>query len=357
MQYTREEKAVVWLCACTDLDYKERVSALRAVKDPSRLFTADEKFFANVIKKPCNGLYKKGCAQREADAEAFLLSEERKGRFCAAICAEDYPERLKNIPDPPLVLYGAGNRELLKSEMFCIVGSRITPPWAVAAGVKLARELCRHFTIVTGLAEGGDSAAIEGAAESGKLISVLPNGLNECYPASHNSLKERVAQKGLLLCEYPPDERVQKYSFHARNRLLAGLSRGVLVLSAGLRSGALITANRALDYGRDVFALPHNAGVRQGEGCNELIKSGAALVTNAQDILGSYGIHAEAEISVSLSAQEQSILSALEKGELHVTELAEKTGMRIYEVSALVTALEIKNLVVRAGANRYAAVN
>lgn len=356
MKYTDDEKAIVFLCACTPFEYHERAAILRAVKQPSLIFDADEKFFGRVIKKEENGLYKDVFLHAKEKAERFLSAEEEKGRFCVTVVSADYPEALTQISDPPFVLFGAGNRELLKERKIAIVGSRIIPPWAEATGREIAEELSARFAVVTGLAEGGDSAAIAGALQSGKLICVLPNGLDECYPASHANLKERVRKKGLLLSECLPGEKVRKYSFHARNRLLAGLSEGVLVLSAGAKSGTLITANRALEYGRDVFALPHNANVKQGEGCNALIKAGAYLVTEAKDILQNYGFTPEKRTKETLSVEEKKVLSALRDGDKHITEIAEETGMRIYEASALLTALEMKNLVVRAGANRYSAL-
>ena len=359
MVYSDGEKAIVWLSACMQFDIPKCAALLRAAGDPARLFTVSEDFFEKVIKTPANGLYKSvcSCSERKKAAELFIAEEEKKGRFFVTVLSEDYPTSLKQIPDPPLVLYGEGNRKLLSSRKFTIVGSRITPPWAEATAKKIAGELTHSFAIVTGLAEGGDAAAIAGALESGKLICVLPNGLNECYPSSHNGLKNAVRKKGLLLTEYLPDEKVKKYSFYARNRLLAGMSEGVLVVSAGERSGALITANRALEYGRDVFALPHNLGVKQGEGCNSLIKSGAYLVTDTADILQNYGIEKKAEEKADVSPDEENILNLLrDRGDLHVTEIADGVSMRIYEVSAVLTALEMKNLVVRSGANRYAAL-
>ena len=359
MQYSDDEKAIIWLSGCMRFDYRTSAMLLRAVHSPAGIFTADQEFFTKLIKNRQNGLYKSvcSCSERKKAAELFIAEEERKGRFFVTAVSADYPKALLQISDPPFVLYGEGNRELLSSRKFAIVGSRITPPWAEATAKRIAGELVQNFTIVTGLAEGGDAAAVAGAIDSGKLICVLPNGLNECYPASHTGLKNAVRRKGLLLSECLPDEKVKKYSFYARNRLLAGLCEGVLVVSAGERSGALITANRALEYGRDVFALPHNVGVRQGEGCNNLLKSGAYPVTDSADILFNYGIEPQTTVAQELSSDEERVLGVLHAGDdMHVTEIADGANMRIYEVSALLTALEMKNLVVRAGANRYAAI-
>lgn len=350
MNYTAEERAYLWLCACTKTEYRSRVALLRAAPSPTALLKDAEKYFPE-------GTYSQPLERREREADAFLARLERKGYFAVTLISDDYPEALKHISLPPLVLYGAGRRELLKSRKFCIVGSRLTPPWAAKLGCAIAETLSERFAIVTGLAEGGDLAAIEGGMSKGDIICVLPCGLDECYPAAHASIKEKVRKKGLLLSELMPQENAKKYSFHARNRILAGLSEGVLVLSAAEKSGTLITANCALDFGRDVFALPHNAGARQGEGCNELIKRGAYLTTSAEDILSIYGIVLKEEKKIELTPEEARVLEVLkDHGELHTAQIAEKTGLKIFQVTAILSALEIKGAAVKNGGNKYSAV-
>lgn len=335
---TAEERAIVWLSACSGKDYRSQITALRAVRDPARLAEAFEE---NAARK----------------TDAFFRDLEENDIFAVTLVSDDYPENLKAIPDPPLVLYGMGNRKLLKERRFCIVGSRITPPWAEALARKISVTLSGPFAIVTGLAEGGDSAAIAGALPKGKAISVLPCGLKRCYPAAHTSLKERIAQNGLLLSEYLPDEMATKFAFHARNRLLAGLAEGVLVVSAGERSGSLITANCAADYGRDVFAFPYNPVLAQGMGCNALLKKGAYVATGAEDILACYGMETVGKETASLSPEEQTLVTILrEQGDLHAAQLAELASVQVFEAMATLSSLELKGLVVKAGGNRYSAV-
>lgn len=355
MNYSADERAYLWLCACTKTDYRERVALLRSAPSPEALFADPGKYFPHVCgeRAACSA----SPEERKRETDAFLGSLQRKGYFAVTLLSEDYPVSLKTIPAPPLVLYGAGRRELLKGRRFCIVGSRVMPAWAEKLGHTVAEELSERFVIVTGLAEGGDLAAIEGALPSGNLISVLPCGLDGCYPAAHASLKEKVRKRGLLLTELLPEEPAKKYSFHARNRLLAGLSEGVLVLAAGKRSGTLITASDALDYGRDVFALPHNVGAARGEGCNELIKRGAYLATSSEDILSVYGMERTEKKPQTLSPAEETILKVLrDHGEAHTAVIAEKAGMSASDASAILAALEIKGLAVRAGGNKYSAV-
>lgn len=357
MAYSAEEMAIIWLCANGKLDERERVALLRAVKNPAKLFNDWQNICSSVIKKKQPGVYNNDGVPPLREAEIFLSQMKRSGYFAVTPLSEDYPQSLKEIPSPPLVLFGAGNRALLQKRKFCIVGSRITPPWAEKQAKEVSRALSEQFAIVTGFAEGGDRAAVDGAIDSGNLICVLPLGLNGCYPAAHASLKERVRKNGLLLSEYPPEELLRKYNFHARNRILAGLSEGTLVVSAGQKSGALITANYAAEYGKDVFAFPYNLGTAQGSGCNELIKQGAYLVTEAEDILSCYGMKGKEKRNVTLSQTEESVLTVLrEAGEAHAAIIAERAGIALYEALAALSSLELKSLAVKAGGNRYGAL-
>ena len=355
MDYTAQERGIIFLGACSGLDYREKAAILRVAGDPERLLSEDTDFLS-VLKEDRRKLFPAPKARKKA-AEKLFSELEKKNYFALTVLSDDYPEALKHIDEPPLVLFGAGNRTLLTKRKFCIVGSRMTPSWAEALTKRIADELSQHFVIVTGLAEGGDLAAISGAIKSGNLISVLPCGLNECYPAAHHVIKDKIKAHGLLLSEYPLHEKVRTYSFHARNRILAGLCEGVLVVSAGSRSGTSITAGRALDYGRDVFAFPYNAGVKQGEGCNELIKKGAQLVTGSEDILSFYGFENKKTVHEPLTQEEEKVLFVLrQEGELHTAVIAERTGLKVYEAAAALSSLEIKGLAVKAGGNRYSAV-
>ena len=357
MHYSQQEKAVIWLSARVRTDDRTRAALLRAADDPARLLFDFKKICAAVIKDGANRVYISGTLSPAEEAEALTDELERRGCFAVTPLSDDYPAPLAAISDPPLLLYGMGDRALLGRRKFCVVGSRRLPAWAERQTGLMAEELSRHFAVVTGFAEGGDRAAAAGALKNENVICVLPNGLDVCYPAAHASLKERVAAHGLLLSEYAFGERAAKYTFYARNRLLAGLCEGVLVTAAGSKSGALITAARALEYGRDVFAFPHQPGTLQGVGCNELIKSGAALVTEAQDILSAYGILGEERPRVALTAREERVLDVLRaEGCLHTAIVAERAGLAVFEAAAALSSLEIKNLVVKSGGNRYSAV-
>ena len=353
MEYSQEERAIIGLCMTAD---EGRLPALaRALAEVC--LPAAQKICVSVIESAAKRVYKDEPLPSAAEQDAAIARLTARNMFAVTLVGADYPAALRAIPDPPPVLYCMGRRELLAKRKFCIVGSRILPAWAEKTGKTISASLSRQFVIVTGIAEGGDRAAIDGALAGGNLICVLPNGLDIAYPAAHASLQREVARRGLLLSEYAPGVKTKKYAFHARNRILAGLSEGVLILAAGARSGTLITANCALEYGRELFALPHNVGVAQGEGCNEMIKAGAWLCTCAGDIFAAYGMEAEEKPRVQLSEKEERLLAVLkEAGELHAAVLAERAGIPVFEAQAILASLEMKGLAVRAGGNRFSAI-
>ena len=202
-----------------------------------------------------------------------------------------YPQRLRNIPDPPFVLYLKGHLPAVDAEpVIAVVGTRSSTPY----GDKMARNIgyeiaARGGIVCTGLAAGIDSRAAQGALlADGKVIGVLGVPINEVFPRNNTKLYDDVAACGALLSEYPPDMGIGKAGFPQRNRIIAGLSLGTVVVEAPLRSGARITANFALDYGRDVFAVPGNADAANSRGCNALLREGAILAENGWDVLKEY---------------------------------------------------------------------
>ena len=202
-----------------------------------------------------------------------------------------YPERLRNIPDPPYVLYVMGELPAVDTEpVIAVVGTRRSSPYGDAMARRIASELAVSGGIVaTGLADGIDSRAAEGAlAAQGRVIGVLGVAIDRVYPSWNGKLYDRVCAQGALVSEYPPGAEGAKEWFPQRNRIIAGLSLGVVVVEAPERSGALITAHRALDYGRDVFAVPANADNPKGAGSNRLLREGAALVTCGWDVMEEY---------------------------------------------------------------------
>ena len=203
----------------------------------------------------------------------------------------DYPEQLRHIHDAPLVLYTLGDTALLARDQIGIIGSRKATPAGLDHARRFAAELStRELVVTSGLALGVDGAAHAGALDAGfPTIAVIGCGLDRIYPHQHRRLGERVINEGLMVSEYPPGTPARAAHFPQRNRIISGLSRGVLVVEAGLRSGSLITARMALEQGREVFAIPGSVHSPVARGCHHLIKQGARLVETVDDILEELG--------------------------------------------------------------------
>lgn len=203
------------------------------------------------------------------------------------ILDDDYPDCLAQIYQPPIILYYAGRRDLLKAPKLAVVGARQCSQYSHQCLPQLIPAFVRHrLVIVSGLAKGVDQLAHEQTlAAGGKTIAVLGNGYDVYYPALNRHLQEQIKQQGLILSEYPPDTPPRKFQFVARNRIIAGLSQGILVTEARQKSGSLITANYALQENRNVYALPGSVLWPASVGTNQLIQAGATPVLTAADVL------------------------------------------------------------------------
>lgn len=219
--------------------------------------------------------------------EAALIWLREPNHFIVTLRDADYPPLLAEIPDPPPLLYGIGQRALLGYPALAIVGSRNATPQGLAHAQAFASTLSQSgLMIVSGLALGIDGAAHEGALSgSGATIAVLGTGLDRVYPARHRDLAHRIAARGLLLSEFPLGTAAIAHNFPRRNRIISGLSLGCLVVEAGLESGSLITARLAAEQGREVFAIPGSIHAPLARGCHRLIREGSKLVECANDVL------------------------------------------------------------------------
>src|SRR3954467_11612565 len=229
---------------------------------------------------------------------------------------ENYPELLRQIYDPPIVLYVRGQLTAKDKNAVAIVGSRQTTHYGVEVARKLAYQLAYiGVTVVSGGARGIDSAAHQGALSAkGRTIAVLGTGINQIFPAENVSLFERIVASGALITQFPFNRPGDKQSFPIRNRIVAGMTLGTVVVEANLSSGALITANFANEYGRQVFAVPGRIDSPRSKGCHDLIKKGAKLCESAEDILSEFEYLFPASNKLP-SAAETGVLAALELSE------------------------------------------
>ena len=284
-------------------------------------------------------------------------------REIATITIEDkeYPNRLKHIPDPPKVLYYKGD---IKAEepCFAVVGTRVPSSYGKQVTLEFSGKLAASkITIVSGLAPGIDTVAHTAAVEQGgRTIAVLGTGIDEesMYPRENIALARKiVAAGGLLLSEYPPGTPGSRFSFPRRNRIISGISLGVLVTEAKEKSGSLITANYAFSHNRKVFAIPGSIYVSNTQGPHLLIKRGAQLVDNAYDILQELGLSVSTESrepTEGNSQEETLILKALAEELLHLDKIIEKTKLGAATVARTLTVLEVQQKVRNLGNNIYA---
>lgn len=287
--------------------------------------------------------------------ENELKESEKKNIKIFTIYDESYPELLKSIYDPPPVLYVAGNNFRKADLNLGIVGTRAATDYAEEVIKKIIREAKEakiNLTVISGMARGVDIIAHMQAIENGFFtVAVLGYGLNEIYPFEKNELVNAIYTKGILLSEFPLNTIATKQSFPIRNRVISGLSNGVLVVEAGEKSGALITADCALEQGRDVFAIPGSIFYKKSKGTNNLIKQGAKLVESFFDILDEYRIKYEIEKRadntkiVELKGDEKKVFEILGVEKKHIDNIAIESNIDITKLNSVLTVLEMKGLI------------
>lgn len=286
--------------------------------------------------------------------EHDLKWQQGRNRHIIIYTDKNYPPLLQQISAPPALLFVEGNIELLHGLQLAVVGSRNPSP----SGADNARQFASYLaagglTIVSGLALGIDTAAHSGAlAANGKTIAVLGSGLDQVYPHSNLTLAEKIIANGALVSEYPPDTAPQAKYFPQRNRIICGLSLGVLVVEATLRSGSLITARLAAEQGREVFAIPGSIHNPLARGCHYLIRQGAKLVETAQDIVEELGAlgnfvaqqspSSTSTSSVKLNTQQQQLLEFIGFEPTSIDQLMNRSGLSAQTIAALALTLELE---------------
>ncbi len=299
-----------------------------------------------------------------AAVERDLAWLERPGNFLLSLVDPRYPPLLREIPDPPPLLFVHGDPAVLAEPQLAIVGSR-NP---TAGGRDTSREFARHLaavglTITSGLALGIDAAAHAGALEAGGCsVAVFGTGLDRVYPASHRGLAHRLAEAGALVSEFPPGSGPRPDHFPRRNRIISGLSLGTLVVEAALRSGSLTTARHASEQGREVFAIPGSIHNPLARGCHRLIRDGAKLVETATDVLEELGALAEiplatAEAAAAASPQLEpeylALLDQLGYDPVTVDTLVGRSGLTPEVLSSMLLLLELRGHVTALPGGRY----
>ena len=289
----------------------------------------------------------------QPDARILLLNDS------------DYPPLLKTIPDPPPLLFVLGDVTILGQKQLAMVGSRHPTP----AGREIAHDFAKHLAangivITSGLALGIDGASHEGALAGGGLtVAVAGTGLDRVYPARHRDLAHRIGENGVLVSEFPPGTPPTASNFPRRNRIISGLSMGVLVVEAALRSGSIITARAAIEQGREVFAVPGSIHNPQARGCNSLIRQGAKLVETAADIFEELGgfatplrqeLNSERAVSSSeLDSEHKRVLESVGHEPTAVDTVVQRSGLTADAVCSMLLVLELQGLIASTSSGHY----
>jgi DNA processing protein len=324
-------------------------------------------------KAPAEALYQSGLGNKVV--ENFLqtraqISIDKIWEKMAAIGVQvliweddEYPRRLKEIAQPPPVIYLRGTLKPEDDWAVGIVGTRRMTSYGRIITEDTAHLLAANgVTVVSGLARGVDAVAHNAAVRAGgRTIAVLGSGVDRIYPPEHRKLAEQIMECGVLLSDYPPGTPPEASNFPPRNRLISGLSLAVLIVEAGVRSGALITAQFAAEQGRDVFAVPGNINAPHSAGPNRLIRDGAIPLLDPRDMLETLNLEQVPEFQAARSVlpaepKEARLLEILGSEPKHVDELTSLAGLPIEEVSAALTMMELKGMVRQVGGMNYVAV-
>lgn len=297
-----------------------------------------------------------------ADLKGELAAVEKFGACVVTLASPDYPALLREIHDPPTVLYVWGTFEDRDRHAIGVVGTRKPSFYGSECAKKFSYQLAyAGMTVVSGLARGVDTAAHQGAlAAKGRTIAVIGSGLLSIYPSENIPLAELITQSGAVVSEFPMATKADRQTFPMRNRIISGMTSGLLVVEAGSRSGALISANQAADQGRTLYAIPGRIDQPNAAGPNRLIQQGAKLVTSAADILDEAGLlFAETPAmtpptpAVELSGDEARVHAALGDGEPLMDDVVERSGLPTHVVSSTLLALELRGLVRRLSGSRF----
>ncbi|MCY7389162.1 MAG: DNA-processing protein DprA [Burkholderiales bacterium] len=292
--------------------------------------------------------------------EASLVWLKSDSNHLLTLADEDYPARLLEIADPPPILYLKGRRDLLAKPGFAVVGSRNATPSGLQNAEAFARSLSEAgFTIISGMALGIDAAAHRGGLSgAGRSIAVVGTGLDLVYPARNKTLAHELAENGLILSEFALGTPALAKNFPRRNRIISGLSRGVLIVEAALASGSLITARQAGEQGREVFAIPGSIHSSLSKGCHQLIKQGAKLVDDANDILVElqWGSAKPATVTNQdevTDAESDPLLDAMGYDAVAIDTLLERVKLPADQLIARLTELELDGVIASMPGGKY----
>ena len=353
-----------WLINIEKIGIKKITSLLEYYSSPKAAFNGKEselKQIANLSKKDIINISQSKNTNKIQNDFNIL---NKKGIYLVTIDDIDYPKKLKDIYDPPYGLYIKGNLPKEDKITISIVGARNCTDYGREVALKFSKELAScGVQVISGLAHGIDGYAHQGALNAGaKTYAILGCGIDICYPKENFYLYMDIMEQGGIISEYGPGKPPIAYQFPMRNRIISGLSDGILVIEAREKSGSLITVDSGLEQGKNIYAIPGSIYNKLSEGCNNLIKQGAKIVTSAQDILEDFNYNYlsssdnKLEKIKLLEKKEKIVYANLSHSPKHMNDIAGETNTSIDELSVILLKLELKNLVKEIRKNYYSCI-
>ncbi len=356
--YSRDEEVLIALSQFVFL-YENRFHALiKKYNNPQRILEAiinREQFVCSILNNNQITEIIERCS--DENIKCYLKNLEALNIICSTYLSDSYPKLLKETPDFPIVLYLKGDISLLKKDSVAIVGTRNPTNYGRGVTHSFSKNLARAgLVIVSGMSTGVDKIAHEACLEvGGKTIAVLGGGFNKIYPAVNYNLSIEISKKGLLVSEYAPSAFPQRYTFPARNRIIAGLSLGTLITEASEKSGSLYTKEYAIDYNRNLYLVPGNITSSMSMANNKMIKSCQGMcVISYEDILNDLGYEGlKKETAIQLGINERMILDIVEKEETHFDVLLSLTNLEPKILNSCLTTMCIRGIIRKLPGNFY----
>ena len=353
---TLNRNALILLDGFLNFEYKHKVNVINLYQNVGEIFENPTPAINYLDSTDC-GLTSSALITAIKNNYIISLIEEYNKNDVKVITIYDseYPKRLKDLPFNPLCLYAKGNLALLNAKnTLSIVGSRKTLSEYAKMTMNLASSFAKSgVVIVTGVASGGDACAINGAIDSGNLICVLASGFNYIDLEINRDLINSVITKGLIISEYPPEVAPRNFRYPIRNRIIAGLGDGTLIVSGNQISGTRHTASYSLEYGKDVFCFPYSPNYEGGKLCNALIKDGAILTTCEQDIIEVLRFESIVNNKIELTTNEELVFNAIKDGVTKVDDLCCQLNIKIFVLMPIISSLEIKGVITKGTASEY----
>ena len=358
-EFMTKEEYNLWLCSLDGIGSKKLKKILHNFPSAEAVFWAPKDCLENITgitKKDVHIIVESRKKYNPAHWHGKLQSCQMR---CTSYLSEDYPEECRQLYQPPKRLFYKGSLPL-EEHRIAVVGARDCSLYGRSVARYFSASLAgRGIAVISGMARGIDGWAHQGALEGGgKTYAVLGNSAEICYPSEHSRLYRSIIRQGGVLSEYPPGTRARASFFPMRNRIISALAEGVLVVEARAKSGSLITADQALEQGKDVFVIPGRVGDALSEGCNNLIKQGACLVTSAEEIVECLGIGTEenkekfTNLYIHLETKEKMVYDSLSFEPKHLSTLTDDLGMEQTEVTRCLLSL-LKGGLVREIGNHY----